>query len=60
MYFISFAVVNRIDFFIREEYNQELIKALIKKPQESRKEWLEWMFEQAGKKKSKVTNMLDK
>jgi len=102
LYFISFAVVNWIDFFIREEYNQELIKSwqynienkglqiygwcimtshihmiigsdgkmnldkivgemksytstrfkkLIKEnPQESRKEWLVWMFERAGKK----------
>src|SRR6185437_11231462 len=101
-YFISFAVVNWVDFFIREEYNQELInswqynienkglqiygwcimtshihmivgsdgkmkldkiigemksytstrfKTLIKEnQQESRKEWLVWMFERAGKK----------
>ena len=27
VYFISFAVVNWIDFFIREQYNQELIKS---------------------------------
>ena len=104
LYFISFAVINWIDFFIREEYNQELIKSwqysienkglqiygwcimtshvhmiigsdgkmnldkivgemksytstrfktLIKEsPQESRKEWLVWMFERAGKKNS--------
>ena len=102
LYFISFAVVNWVDFFIREEYNQELInswqynienkglqiygwcimtshihmivgsdgkmkldkiigemksytsthfKTLIKEnQQESRKEWLVWMFERAGKK----------
>lgn len=102
VYFISFAVVNWIDFFIREQYNQELIKSwqynienkglqiyrwcimtshihmiigsdgkmnldkivgemksytstrfktLIKEnTQESRREWLLWMFERAGKK----------
>ena len=102
LYFISFAVVNWVDFFIRQEYNQELInswqynienkglqiygwcimtshihmivgsdgkmkldkiigemksytstrfKTLIKEnQQESRKEWLVWMFERAGKK----------
>lgn len=27
LYFISFAVINRIDFFIRDEYKQELIKS---------------------------------
>jgi hypothetical protein len=27
LYFISFAVVNRMDVFIREEYKQELIKS---------------------------------
>ena len=27
LYFISFAVVNWVDFFIREEYNQELINS---------------------------------
>ncbi len=27
LYFISFAVVNWIDFFVREEYNQEIIKS---------------------------------
>ena len=104
LYFISFAVVNWVDFFIREEYNQELInswqynienkglqiygwcimtshihmivgsdgkmkldkiigemksytstrfKTLINEnQQESRKEWLVWMFERAGKKNS--------
>ncbi len=103
LYFISFAVVYWIDFFIREEYNDELIKswefsiekkglqiygwcimtshvhmiigtkgnkldeivgemksytsARFKKiikdhPQESRKEWLIWMMERAGKKNS--------
>ncbi|MEO6288394.1 MAG: transposase [Ginsengibacter sp.] len=101
LYFISFAVVYWIDFFITEEYNDELIKswefsiekkglqiygwcimtshvhmiigtkgnkldeivgemksytsARFKKiikdhPQESRKEWLIWMMERAGKK----------
>ncbi len=103
MYFISFAVVNWIDVFIRDEYKQELIKSLeyciehkglqvygwcimtshvhmiigttgkklddivgemksytstqfrkiIKeRPQESRKEWMIWMMERAGKKNS--------
>ncbi len=103
LYFISFAVVYWIDFFIREEYNQELIKSwefsiekkglqiygwfitpshvhmiigttgnkldeivgemksytssrlkkMIKEHlQESRKEWMMWMMERAGKKNS--------
>ncbi len=103
LYFISFAVVNWIDIFIREEYKQELIKSwqycienkglqiygwcimtshvhmiigttgknlddivgemksytstqfkkIIKDhPQESRKEWMLWMMERAGKKNS--------
>ncbi len=103
LYFISFAVVNWIDVFIREEYKQELIKSwqfciekkglqiygwcimtshvhmiigtnnkslddivggmksytstqlkmLIKdNPNESRKEWMVWMMERAGKKNS--------
>lgn len=103
LYFISFAVVYWIDFFIREEYYQELIKSwefsiekkglqiygwcimtshvhmiigttgnkldeivgemksytsvqfkkIIKEhPQESRKEWMMWMFERAGKRNS--------
>jgi putative transposase len=101
MYFISFATVNWIDLFTRNEYKEELIKcwqycqekkgleiyawcimpshvhmiigsnnkpledivrdmksftsAQMKKmiathPQESRREWLLWMFERAGKK----------
>ncbi len=101
LYFISFAVVNWIDVFIRDEYKQELIKSWeyciehkglqvygwcimtshvhmiigtsdknldeivgamksytstqLKKvikdhPQESRKEWMIWMMERAGKK----------
>ena len=31
------------------------IKAIQENPQESRWEWLEWMFEQAGKKKGNVS-----
>ena len=102
LYFISFAVVYWIDFFVREEYNQEIIKSweysienkglqiygwcimtshvhmivgsdgkikldkiigemksytsgrfknqLSENSRESRKEWLNWMFERAGKK----------
>ncbi len=103
LYFISFAAVNWIDVFIREEYKQKLIKSweyciehkglqiygwcimtshvhmiigtndknldeivggmksytstqlkkIIKDhPQESRKEWMIWMMERAGKKNS--------
>ena len=105
LYFISFAVVNWIDIFIREEYKQELIKSwqycienkglqiygwcimtshvhmiigttgknlddivgemksytstqfkkIIKDhPQESRKEWMLWMFEKAGSRNSNI------
>ncbi|WP_209401680.1 transposase [Pseudozobellia sp. WGM2] len=35
---------------------RKLIKEIEKNPQESRKEWLLWMMERAGKKKSNVTN----
>jgi REP element-mobilizing transposase RayT len=103
LYFISFAVINWIDVFTREEYKQTLIKSweycienkglqiyawcimtshvhmiigtgnknldnivggmksytstqikkIIKEhPQESRKEWIIWMMERAGKKNS--------
>ena len=103
LYFISFAVINWIDVFIRDEYKLELIKSwehcmehkglqiygwcimtshvhmiigttgkkldeivgemksytstrfkiLIKEnPEESRKEWILWMMERAGKKNS--------
>ena len=101
LYFISYATVNWIDVFVREEYNQviidswkhcqekrgleiygwcimtshvhmiignkqdkledivrdmkkhtssELKTAIKKHPQESRKEWIIWMMERAGKK----------
>ena len=35
---------------------RKLIKEIEENPQESRKEWLLWMMERAGKKKSNVTN----
>ena len=107
MYFISFATVNWIDVFTRNEYKDEIIKSwrhcqqkkgleiyawcimpshlhmiigshdkpledivrdmkshtssqlkkLIKEhPQESRREWMTWMFERAGKKNSNNTD----
>jgi len=34
---------------------KELIKAIEENPQESRKEWLIWMFERAGKKNGNTT-----
>jgi len=34
---------------------RKLIKAIEENPQESRKEWLLWMMERAGKKKSNVS-----
>jgi putative transposase len=103
IYFISFATVNWVDVFIRNEYKDEVIKCwefcqtqkgleiyawcimpshvhmtigsngkpledivrdmksytssqmkklIAQHPQESRKEWLLWMFERAGKKNS--------
>ncbi|KIQ22511.1 transposase [Flavobacterium sp. MEB061] len=106
-YFISFATVNWIDVFTREEYfwtviesldfcrknkameiygycimpshihlifrsgngdpsglmrdfkgftSKKLIQAIIENPQESRKEWMLWMMERAGKKNSNVKN----
>jgi len=36
--------------------SKKLIKAIEENPQESRKEWLLWMFEKAGKKNSTVTH----
>ena len=33
-----------------------MLKAIAENPQESRKEWLLWMFEKAGKKNSNVEN----
>ncbi len=107
MYFISFATVNWIDVFTRNEYKDEIIKSwqycqekkglnifawcimpshvhlligshdkpledivrdmkshtstqmrkMIKEhPKESRREWLLWMFERAGKKNSNNTD----
>ncbi|MFT5737574.1 MAG: putative transposase [Maribacter sp.] len=35
---------------------RKLIKEIEENPQESRKEWLLWMMERAGKKKSNVVN----
>lgn len=35
--------------------SKKLLKAMEENPQESRKEWLLWMMEQAGKKKSNVS-----
>ena len=34
---------------------RKLVKAIEENPQESRKEWLLWMFERAGKKNSNIT-----
>jgi len=36
--------------------SKELQKAIIENPQESRKEWMLWMMEKAGKKNSNVKN----
>src|SRR5690606_28372353 len=35
--------------------SKQLVKAIIDHPGESRKEWLLWMFERAGKKKGNVS-----
>ena len=35
---------------------KQIIKAIEEHPAESRKEWILWMFERAGKKNSNVTN----
>ena len=107
-YFISFATINCIDVFTRDEYfsiitdsldfcrknkgmeiygycimhshihlifrsslnnpsglirdfkgytSKKLLTAIKENPQESRKEWMLWMFERAGKKNSNVTSM---
>ena len=32
-----------------------MIEAIVNNPQESRKEWLLWMFERAGKKNATTT-----
>ncbi|MDI5898951.1 REP-associated tyrosine transposase [Flavobacterium yafengii] len=106
-YFISFAVVNWIDVFTRDNYfwciiesldfcrknkgmeiygycimpshihlifrsslndpsglirdfkgytSKKIVKTIEENPQESRKEWMLWMFERAGKKNSNVAN----
>ena len=36
--------------------SRKMLKAIAENPQESRKEWLLWMFEKAGKKNSNVEN----
>ena len=36
--------------------SKKMLKAIEENPQESRKEWMLWMFERAGKKNSNVTN----
>ena len=36
--------------------SRKLIKEIEENPQESRKEWLLWMFERSGKKNSNITN----
>lgn len=36
---------------------RKMIKSISENPQESRKEWMLWMFERAGKKNSNVKNM---
>ncbi|RKR06002.1 REP element-mobilizing transposase RayT [Flavobacterium sp. 90] len=107
-YFISFATINWIDVFTRDEYfwiviesldfcrknksmeiygycimsnhihlifrfgngdpsglmrdfkgftSKKLLKAIIENPQESRKEWMLWMMQRAGKKNSNVKNL---
>lgn len=38
----------------KKHTSKQVMKAIEENPQESRKEWLLWMFEQAGKKKSNV------
>ena len=35
--------------------SKQVVKAIIDHPEESRKEWLLWMFERAGKKKGNVS-----
>ena len=36
--------------------SKKIVKIIDDNPQESRKEWMLWMFERAGKKNSNVTN----
>jgi putative transposase len=106
-YFVSFAIINWIDVFTRDEYfsiivesldfcrknkgmeiygycimpshihlifrssngdpsglmrdfkgftSKKMLKAIEENPQESRKEWMLWMMERAGKKNSNVTH----
>lgn len=39
----------------KKHTSKKLLKAIEENPQESRREWLLWMFERAGKKKSNVS-----
>ena len=39
----------------KKHISKQLLKTIAENPQESRREWLLWMFEQAGKKKGNVT-----
>ncbi len=36
--------------------SKKLLEVIAENPQESRKEWMLWMFERAGKKNSNITN----
>ncbi|WP_273567113.1 REP-associated tyrosine transposase [Maribacter halichondriae] len=40
----------------KKHTSRQLVKAIENNPQESRREWLIWMFERAGKKKSNVSD----
>ena len=40
----------------KEHTAKQVIKAISENPQESRKEWMLWMFKRAGAKSSNVTN----
>ena len=64
-YFVSFATVNWIDVFTRDIYfaimrdlkgfiSRKIMKTIQDNSQESRREWMLWMFERAGKKNSNV------
>ena len=39
----------------KKHTSKQLLKAIEENPHESRKEWLLWMFEKAGKKKGNVS-----
>jgi REP element-mobilizing transposase RayT len=39
----------------KKHTSKQLLKAIEENPQESRREWLLWMFERAGKKKGNVS-----